>query len=153
MVGEDDFNGVCRRHTTDVKRCSHQGCGNYSITGVCNVHLAAARVAATAWGGVEEQFPQPTTGGGCEVVTAGAITGAGGGLNACDEQTNISHADACQLTLCLSCTTMAAGYSGDLDYSDDEAMGDWVWKSSQTAKLIADNVGSCDEGGVKSGMT
>jgi hypothetical protein len=48
---------------------------------------------------------------------------------------------------------MAAGYSGDLDYSDDEAMGDWVWKSSQTAKLIADNVGSCDEGGVKSGMT
>ena len=44
-----------------------------------------------------------------------------------------------------------AADSGDLDYSDDEAIGDWVWKSSQTAKLFADNVGSCD-GGVKRGV-
>jgi len=112
-----------------------------------------ARVAATARGGVEKQFPQPTTGGGCEVATAGAIARAGGVIDACEEQTNISNADACQLTLCLPCTTTAADYSGDLDYSDDEAMGDWVWKSSQTAKLIADNVGSCDDGGVKNGMS
>jgi hypothetical protein len=95
-----------------------------------------------------ERLPQPT--GECEAATTGAIARIGGGIAACDEQTNVSLADACQSTLCLPCTT-AADYSGDLDYSDDEAIGDWVWKSSQTAKLIADNVGSCD-GGVKRGV-
>ena len=137
MVGEDDFSRVWRRHTTDVKRCSHQGCGNYSITGVCNVHLAAARVAATAWGGVEEQSPQPTTGGGCEVVTADAITGAGGGINACNEQMNISHADACQLTLCLSSVVYHHGrgllwWSGLFWWWGDGRLGLEVQSNSKT---------------------
>ncbi len=60
----------------------------------------------------------------------GVITRRGGGIDImCNVQTNVSRGDVSQ-----SPSPITPGIA--LNFSDEEEIGDWIWKNSLTARLI-----------------
>ena len=131
--------GVCVSHGAKIFRRSHEGCANGAIKGgVCATHGAkltkkgglcrthGAESLTTSPGEVKRP-PQPTA--GFEATTAGVIARRGGEIDVCNMQANTSSAAARQSPSPRPSATAP-------DSSDDEELGDWIYKNWHRLKRL-----------------